>query len=143
MLRFIILKLQLVKEIASQWTACKIVHGKPRHSQSQGSVERANRDVEDKLACWLRDNKPKQWSEGLSYVQFQKNSSFHSGIGRSPYEAMFGVPPKCGILDLNLPSAAVEDVVSEEQLQLVIDRNQDQDPVHNEEGMPLNHPIEH
>ncbi|KAF0751495.1 Uncharacterized protein FWK35_00017713 [Aphis craccivora] len=35
----------------------KIVHGKPRHSQSQGSVERANQDVENMLATWLTDNK--------------------------------------------------------------------------------------
>jgi len=31
----------------------KIVHGKPRHSQSQGSVERANQDIENMLATWL------------------------------------------------------------------------------------------
>lgn len=29
----------------SQKSGIKIVHGKPRHSQSQGSVERANRDI--------------------------------------------------------------------------------------------------
>ena len=29
------------------WKGLKIVHGKLRHSQSQGSVERANRDIED------------------------------------------------------------------------------------------------
>jgi len=34
------------------WEDVKIVHGKPRHNQSQDSVERVNRDVED--ICWLR-----------------------------------------------------------------------------------------
>uniref|UniRef100_A0A914P793 Uncharacterized protein n=1 Tax=Panagrolaimus davidi TaxID=227884 RepID=A0A914P793_9BILA len=28
---------------------CKLIHSKPRHSQSQGSVERANRDIQDML----------------------------------------------------------------------------------------------
>ena len=28
------------------WPDLHIVHGKPRHSQSQGSVERANADIE-------------------------------------------------------------------------------------------------
>lgn len=37
---------KVIKELVSKWPECKIVHGKPRHSQSQGSVERANRDIE-------------------------------------------------------------------------------------------------
>ena len=31
------------------WEGSKIVHGKPRHSQSQGSEERANEDTDDIL----------------------------------------------------------------------------------------------
>ena len=97
-----------------------MVHGKPRHSQSQGSVERANRDVENKLACWLRDNKPKSWVEGLGYVQFSKNSSHHSGISCSPYAALFGCPPKCGILDLNIPTDRLAVLQSEEDLEVLL-----------------------
>ena len=37
---------QLMKSLLEYWPGCKLVHGKPRHSQSQGSVERANRDLE-------------------------------------------------------------------------------------------------
>ncbi|XP_037801345.1 KRAB-A domain-containing protein 2-like [Penaeus monodon] len=36
---------KLVKEVQMMRPECKMVHGKPRHSQSQGSVERANRDL--------------------------------------------------------------------------------------------------
>lgn len=68
------------------WLQLKIVHGKPRHSQSQGSVERANRDVQDILRAWMSDNKSNKWSEGLRFCQFQKNSSYHSGIKQSPFE---------------------------------------------------------
>ena len=80
----------VVKRIIEKWPGCKLVHGKPRHSQSQGSVERANRDVEAIIACWLRDNQSRSWSTALPYVQYQKNNRLHSGIGRTPYEAMFG-----------------------------------------------------
>jgi hypothetical protein len=41
------------------WGDVKIIHGKPRHSQSQGSIERANHDVEDILATWIAENNSK------------------------------------------------------------------------------------
>jgi IS30 family transposase len=37
---------QVIKHLLELWPECKLVHGKPRHSQSQGSVERTNRDIE-------------------------------------------------------------------------------------------------
>jgi len=55
------------------WLELKIVHGISRHSQSQGSVERANQDIENILATWLQDNHTKKWSEVLKFVQFMKN----------------------------------------------------------------------
>jgi len=48
----------------------KIVHGKPRHSQSQGSIERANRDVEDMLATWMAETKSTDWPSELKFIQF-------------------------------------------------------------------------
>ncbi|XP_068208492.1 KRAB-A domain-containing protein 2-like [Palaemon carinicauda] len=85
------------------WPECKLVHGKPRYSQSQGSVERANRDVEAIIACWMKDNNTTQWSNGLRFVQWQKNTRFHSGIGRTPYEAMCGEKAHLGISAVNTP----------------------------------------
>ena len=55
------------------WPGMNIVHGKPRHLQPHGNVERANRDVEDMLFTWRSENKTKTWSHGLSFVQFMKN----------------------------------------------------------------------
>lgn len=40
---------KVVDELCSMWKDLKIVHGKPCHSQSQGSVERTNQDVKDVL----------------------------------------------------------------------------------------------
>ncbi|KAI1722104.1 integrase core domain-containing protein [Ditylenchus destructor] len=81
---------KIVSEVVSKWPQCKIVHGKPRHSQSQGSVERANCDIGDILIMYLRQEKSTAWASALHIVQAAKNSRWHRGIKRSPYEAMFG-----------------------------------------------------
>ena len=47
---------QTINRLLEEWPQCKIVHGKPRHSQSQGSVERCNRDVESLVACYQAEN---------------------------------------------------------------------------------------
>ena len=59
----------VVEEIKDMWDVAKIVHGKPRHSQSQGSVERANQDVEEMLATWMEQNETNNWPEGLQFIQ--------------------------------------------------------------------------
>jgi transposase InsO family protein len=88
---------QIIKRLCEMWNDIKIVHGKPRRSESQGSAERANQDVENMLATWMETNNKTKWSEGLRFVQAMKNNAFHEGIKCSPYEAMFGVPMKLGI----------------------------------------------
>jgi hypothetical protein len=80
------------------WKDVKIVHGKPRHSQTQGSVEKANQDIQNMLTAWMQDNDSNKWSEGLPFIQFAKNTTYHEGIRQSPYEALFVVKPKRGIV---------------------------------------------
>ncbi|XP_037788341.1 KRAB-A domain-containing protein 2-like isoform X1 [Penaeus monodon] len=53
---------KVISELKELWPQLIMVHGKPRHPQSQGSVERANGDIKD-------------WSSGLRFVQHQKNCS--------------------------------------------------------------------
>ncbi|XP_050298540.1 KRAB-A domain-containing protein 2-like [Anthonomus grandis grandis] len=69
---------QVIEQLAATWSAIKIVHGKPRHSQSQGSVERANQDVRDSLVAWMSDNNCQNWAKGLRVIQSTKNRSFHT-----------------------------------------------------------------
>ena len=40
---------KIVEEIKKLWPGMSIIHGKTRHSQSQGSVERVNGDVKHML----------------------------------------------------------------------------------------------
>lgn len=94
-----------------------MVHGKPRHSQSQGSVEKGNRDVEDMLVAWMEDNNCTKWSEGLRFCQFQKNNSFHSGIKQSPFEAMFGRRATVGLASSSISEEITKTLSSEEDLE--------------------------
>jgi hypothetical protein len=45
---------KVLKKLCTMWKNLKIVHGKPRHSQSQGSVKRANQYIEKELGCNCR-----------------------------------------------------------------------------------------
>ena len=84
---------QVIRELKELWLQLIMVHGKPRHPQSQGSVEGANGDIKDMLAAWMTDNNTLDWSMGLRFVQ----NTYHSGIKRTPYAAMFGTEPKVGL----------------------------------------------
>jgi hypothetical protein len=50
----------------------------------------------------MRENSCKDWQVGIKFVQFQKNLSYHSGIKRTPYKAMFGVEAKVGLTSSSL-----------------------------------------
>ncbi|XP_029162592.1 KRAB-A domain-containing protein 2-like [Nylanderia fulva] len=59
----------VIHELVSIWPHCRIVHGRPRHPQSQGSVERSNADVENMLRAWMIDNDSINWGRGCHEVQ--------------------------------------------------------------------------
>ncbi|KAL4149794.1 hypothetical protein QTP88_003658 [Uroleucon formosanum] len=56
------------------WSECKIIHGRPRYPQSQGSVECCNHDVEIDDD---RQSKHCDWEIGCYFVQWKKNCSKH------------------------------------------------------------------
>ena len=58
----------VISELSAMWDGLNIVHGKPRHRQSQGSVERVNRDMEDMLITWLQSNSATHWGDGLRFI---------------------------------------------------------------------------
>ena len=111
---------QVITELKQLWSQLIMVHGKPRHPQSQGSVERANSDIKDMLVAWMSDNKTQDWTVGLKFVQQQKNCAHHAGINRTPYEAMFGENPKVGLTSSSLPSEMLERLQSEDDLRALL-----------------------
>ena len=96
------------------------MHGKPRHSQSQGSVEGANRDIEKMLMTWLQSNSTTHWSDGLQFIQVMKNIAYHEGIKCLPYEPMLGQPMKVKLKTSNLPNDAIDDIFVKEELEKII-----------------------
>ncbi|KAK3924089.1 KRAB-A domain-containing protein 2 [Frankliniella fusca] len=112
---------RIINSLQEMWQDLKIVHGTPRHSQIQGSVERANRDILDILIKWMRDNGTTHWVEGLEFVASMKNRRHHQGIGRSPYEALVGCPMKVG-LGTAFPPELVSNLESEEDLEVCVER---------------------
>ena len=48
---------KVIDEMKLLWPNLKIINGRARHPQSQGSIERSNQCVENMLASWCSDNK--------------------------------------------------------------------------------------
>ncbi|XP_037772738.1 uncharacterized protein LOC119568355 [Penaeus monodon] len=91
---------KVTSELKELWPQLIMVHSKPRHQQSQGSVERANGDIKDMLHAWMTDNKTQNWCVGLRLVQHQRNSAHHSGIKHTPFKALFDTDPRDDLLAL-------------------------------------------
>jgi hypothetical protein len=80
---------------------CEHVVVHPYLHSANGIAERANRAILDKLRFMLFDRRLKnktrlQWSDLLPFAQRIVNASFHSAIGTSPAQLIFG-----GNLDLD------------------------------------------
>ena len=118
---------KVVIELKNLWPECIIVHGRPRHPESQGSIERSNQDVENMIRAWMSDNNSKRWSVGLQFVQWQKNISYHRTIGRSPYKALLGCDPKIGLTSSSIPSTLARALTIEEELMEIFDEEENVD----------------
>ena len=63
---------QVISELKDLWPQLHLVHGKPRHPHSLGSVETANADIKDMLAAWLSDNNTQDWSLGFRLSKIKR-----------------------------------------------------------------------
>ena len=92
----------LIRAMFEKWGGdVTFVSGRPRHSQSQGLVERGNRTVEQKIAAMKLDeghgeNKYPLVS-WLPCIMFSMNCERHEGIKDLPYRVVFGRYPPVGI----------------------------------------------
>ena len=86
---------------------------------SQGSVERGNRNIKAMLATAMSDYKTTYWARWLPMIQLQKNSQFHSGIVRSPLQALTGRAPSYRLEGLNLSKEIISELETKEELIIV------------------------
>eukprot|EP01049_Picozoa_sp_SAG25_P008018 SAG25_NODE_693_length_5908_cov_4.000344_4_plen_85_part_00 len=70
---------QLIAHIKDLWPDAIMVKGRPRHSESQGGIERMNRLFQKRLGAWMRSNNNSNWPVGCPFVQWGINTSYHSG----------------------------------------------------------------
>jgi hypothetical protein len=94
-----------------------MVKGQPRHSESNGGVERFNRTIEDKIAKWMAEHKSLRWSVGGKICCWRYNTQMHRAIGGlNPYRITFGQQARCGISHLPLSHALIESLRVEGEL---------------------------
>lgn len=93
-----------------------MVHGLPRHSQTNGGVERANQDIEKMLVTWKADHPNLPWVTGLQFVQMYKNNALCAPIKMSPFELTFGYPMSHGLQDSIIPEELFPTTNCEEDL---------------------------
>jgi len=52
---------------------------------------------------------------------------YYVGIGRSPYEAMFGCPARVGLASIGIPINEIECLCTEEDIESILPQNSDED----------------
>ena len=102
---------QVICELMSNWSGTRSIRGRPRHTQSQGLIERGNSVLKSKLSKWMQRNRSTLWSQGLDYVIYAMNTSYCRVTKYTPYELVFGQKPRA---NLNLLKDMPVDTVTDE-----------------------------
>jgi hypothetical protein len=63
------------------------------HPQSDGQTERVNQCLEIYLRCFTHAT-PSKWAVWLHLAEFWYNTAFHSALNTSPFEVLYGHPPR-------------------------------------------------
>jgi hypothetical protein len=63
------------------------------YPKTDGQTERVNQQVECYLRCFISSHSSK-WSKWLSLCEFWYNTNWHSFLGKSPFEVLYGHTPR-------------------------------------------------
>jgi hypothetical protein len=106
----------VIKEVKNLWPVCQMVRGSPRHSESNGGVERVNQTVQKKLGGWMKTNNSKHWSVGCKIVQWRINTQIHQTLKDTPYHLTFSQHPRVGISNLPVAESVLAKLRTEAEL---------------------------
>jgi len=68
---------KVIYELLGLWKDIHVVNGRPRHPQSQGSVENANKTLKNAISVWMEENSRTDWSVCLPTITCKySNSSY-------------------------------------------------------------------
>jgi hypothetical protein len=63
------------------------------HPQSDGQTEQVNQCLETFLRCFV-NSCPRQWLRWLPLAEYWYNTAFHTSLQRTPFEVLYGHPPR-------------------------------------------------
>jgi hypothetical protein len=63
------------------------------HPQIDGQTEWLNQCLETYLMCMVQSC-PKKWVQWLALAEFWYNTTPHSAHGKTPFEVLYGHPPR-------------------------------------------------
>ncbi len=110
---------EIITEVRRLWPKCWMVRGSPRHSPSNGGVERVNRTMQEKLRAWMKDCQSREWMIGCRLMVWQYNTQNNCTIGDIPYCLVFGQLPCDGISAFPLDASVLIQLATEAQLNCV------------------------
>ncbi len=98
-----------------------MVHGRARHSPSQGFIENRNKSVVRFLVKWCMCNKTQIWWLGLPFATLHINSQVNSGTKLSPFHYLYGSEGSTrGIGHLCIPKDRLQRLTNECELNAML-----------------------
>jgi hypothetical protein len=87
------------------------------HPQTDGQTERVNQCLENYLRCMCFTS-PKRWHHWLSLAEWWYNTSFHTSLQSTPFQALYGFkPPMVGeVINVDCPDLSVQEQLRNRQV---------------------------
>jgi transposase InsO family protein len=90
------------------------------HPQTDGKTERVNQCLETYLRCFI-SSCPTKWSKWLPLAEFWYNTSYHTAIKTTPFQALYGHAPRyLGITADSVPVKDLREWLQERQLMTAV-----------------------
>lgn len=77
------------------------------HPQTDGHIERVNQCLQNYLRC-MCFQQPRKWHGWLALAEWWYNTSFHTSLQMTPFQALYGFPPPM-VAESALPDSISED----------------------------------